>query len=82
MFPRERVMASLTKYAISFKPEEPTEALVSRLGQFYAGRTLLKASITPADQAEAIFLLVSGRLSKTTGQVISVDAGLADSFLR
>jgi hypothetical protein len=34
------------------------------------------------DQAEAIFPAVGGRLSKTTGQVISVDAGLADAFLR
>jgi enoyl-[acyl-carrier-protein] reductase (NADH) len=55
---------------------------VAKLGSFYASRTLLKKSITPADQAEAVFLLVSGRLSKTTGQVISVDAGLADAFLR
>ena len=82
MFPRDRVIASLTKYSIAFTPDESTESLVSKLGNFYASRTLLKKSITPADQAEAIFLLVSGRLSKTTGQVISVDAGLVDAFLR
>jgi hypothetical protein len=35
-----------------------------------------------ADQAEAIFLCVSGRLSKTTGQVIAVDGGLHEAFLR
>jgi hypothetical protein len=29
-----------------------------------------------------LFLLVSKRLSKTTGQVIAVDGGLADAFLR
>ena len=34
------------------------------------------------DKAEAIFLLVSDRLGKTTGQVISVDGGLRDAFLR
>ena len=40
------------------------------------------APITPADQAEAYFLLVSQRLSKTTGQVITVDGGLHEAFLR
>jgi NAD(P)-dependent dehydrogenase (short-subunit alcohol dehydrogenase family) len=38
--------------------------------------------ITPADQAEAYFLLVSKRLSKTTGQIITVDGGLHEAFLR
>jgi hypothetical protein len=40
---------------------------VTKLAQFYADRTLTKSPITPADQAEAYFLLVSQRLSKTTG---------------
>ncbi len=35
-----------------------------------------------ADQAEAFFLLVSDRLSKTTGHIIPVDGGLSDAFLR
>ena len=48
----------------------------------YADRTLTKAPITPADQAEAYFLLVTNRLSKTTGQVITVDGGLHEAFLR
>ena len=38
--------------------------------------------LTPADQAEAYFLLISQRLSKTTGQVITVDGGLHEAFLR
>ena len=38
---------------------------------------LTKSPITPADQAEAFFLLLSGRLAKTTGQVITVDGGLS-----
>jgi hypothetical protein len=38
--------------------------------------------ITPADQAEAYFLLVSKRLSKTTGQIITVNGGLHEVFLR
>jgi len=82
MFPRDRVIGSLAKYNISYKDDEATESLVAKLAQFYADRTLTKAPITPADQAEAYFLLVSQRLSKTTGQVITVDGGLHEAFLR
>ncbi len=82
MFPRDRVVGSLAKYNIPFKEDEATESLVSKLAQFYADRTLTKAPITPADQAEAYFLLVTQRLSKTTGQVITVDGGLHEAFLR
>jgi rhamnulose-1-phosphate aldolase/alcohol dehydrogenase len=82
MFPRDRVIGSLAKYNIPYKDDEGTEALVKKLAQFYADRTLTKAPITPADQAEAYFLLVSQRLSKTTGQIITVDGGLHEAFLR
>jgi rhamnulose-1-phosphate aldolase/alcohol dehydrogenase len=82
MFPRDRVIGSLAKYNIPYTDNEATESLVKKLAQFYADRTLTKAPITPADQAEAYFLLVSQRLSKTTGQVITVDGGLHEAFLR
>jgi len=82
MFPRERVIGSLAKYDIEYSEDEETETLVDKLAQFYANRTLTKSPITPADQAEAYFLLVSERLSKTTGQVITVDGGLHEAFLR
>ncbi len=82
MFPRDRVIGSLAKYNIPYTDDEATESLVSKLAQFYADRTLTKAPITPADQAEAYFLLVTDRLSKTTGQVITVDGGLHEAFLR
>ncbi|MBL9204321.1 MAG: bifunctional rhamnulose-1-phosphate aldolase/short-chain dehydrogenase [Opitutaceae bacterium] len=82
MFPRERVIGSLAKYHIPFTEDEATDSLVRKLAQFYADRTLTKAPITPADQAEAYFLLVGTRLSKTTGQVITVDGGLHEAFLR
>ncbi len=82
MFPRDRVIGSLAKYNIPYTDDESTESLVGKLAQFYADRTLTKAPITPADQAEAYFLLVSKRLSKTTGQVITVDGGLHEAFLR
>jgi rhamnulose-1-phosphate aldolase/alcohol dehydrogenase len=82
MFPRDRVIGSLAKYNIPYKDDEATESLVTKLAQFYADRTLTKSPITPADQAEAYFLLVTKRLSKTTGQVITVDGGLHEAFLR
>ena len=82
MFPRDRVIASLAKYKLPYSESESDDALRSRLAQFYAERTLLKQPIMPADQAEAVFLLLSNRLSKTTGQVITVDGGLYDAFLR
>jgi rhamnulose-1-phosphate aldolase/alcohol dehydrogenase len=82
MFPRDRVIASLTKYEIPFADSDSTEELRNKLASFYARRTLTQKAIDPDDQAEAVFLLVSQRLGKTTGHVIPVDGGLADGFLR
>jgi rhamnulose-1-phosphate aldolase/alcohol dehydrogenase len=82
MFPRDRVVASLRKYALPFEETETTEELRGRLAAFYAERSLTRSPIEPQDQAEAILLLVSDRLRKTTGHVIPVDGGLADGFLR
>lgn len=82
MFPRDRVISSLSKYNIEHDESQSTEALRTKLAEFYAGRTLTKEPITPDDQAEAAYLLISGQLSKTTGQVISVDGGLHEAFLR
>jgi rhamnulose-1-phosphate aldolase/alcohol dehydrogenase len=82
MFPRDRVIASLTKYDISFSEDETTEELRDKLASFYAKRSLTQTPIEPDDQAEAIFLLLTERLSKTAGHVIPVDGGLQDGFLR
>jgi len=82
MFPRDRVIASLAKYDIAFSERESTDELREKLAAFYAKRSLTQTPIEPEDQAEAIFLLVSPRLSKTTGHVIPVDGGLQDGFLR
>jgi rhamnulose-1-phosphate aldolase/alcohol dehydrogenase len=82
MFPRGRVVASLAKYGIPFSERESTEELRDKLAASYARRSLTQMPIEPEDQAEAIFLLVSNRLSKTTGHIIPVDGGLQDGFLR
>jgi rhamnulose-1-phosphate aldolase/alcohol dehydrogenase len=82
MFPRERVISSLTKYKIAFEEGESTESLREKLAIFYAQRTLTKLPITLADQAEVAYLLSSSKFSKTTGQIISVDGGLHEAFLR
>jgi NAD(P)-dependent dehydrogenase (short-subunit alcohol dehydrogenase family) len=82
MFPRERVAASLAKYGIPFSAEDSEDALRRKLAAFYAGRSLLRKPIEPEDLAEAIFLLVSERLPKTTGHILPVDGGLQDGFLR
>ena len=82
MFPRDRVIASLTKYDIDFAESDSDDDLRNKLANFYAQRTLTRQPITPADQAEAIYFLASNRSSKTTGQIINVDGGLHEAFLR
>ncbi|MEO1643862.1 MAG: bifunctional rhamnulose-1-phosphate aldolase/short-chain dehydrogenase, partial [Chloroflexota bacterium] len=82
MFPRDRVISSLTKYSIDYDESENTETLRTKLANFYAQRTLTKVAITPDDQAEVAYLLSSSAFSKTTGQIFSVDGGLHEAFLR
>ena len=82
MFPRERVIASLEKYGLEFESDMSDEDLIERLGRFYAERNLLKVTISPRDQYEAIRWLLGPESARTTGQVVHVDGGLADGFLR
>ncbi len=82
MFPRDRVIASLVKYEIPFEESDSTEDLRQGLANFYAKRTLTKAAITPEDQSEAVYFLASNRSAKITGQVLPVDGGLQDAFVR
>jgi NAD(P)-dependent dehydrogenase (short-subunit alcohol dehydrogenase family) len=53
-----------------------------RLGEYYAGRTLLKREVLPEHVADAVVVLVSGELGHTTGLIIPVDSGVAAAFLR
>jgi rhamnulose-1-phosphate aldolase/alcohol dehydrogenase len=82
MFPRDRVIASLSKYEIPFAESESDDSLRGKLAEFYAERTLTKTAITPEDQAEAVFFLASNRSAKVTGQVLPVDGGLREAFVR
>jgi rhamnulose-1-phosphate aldolase/alcohol dehydrogenase len=52
------------------------------LGAFYAQRTLLKREVLPEHVASAVFALVGGDLSQTTGLHVPVDAGVPAAFLR
>jgi NAD(P)-dependent dehydrogenase (short-subunit alcohol dehydrogenase family) len=82
MFPRDRVIASLTKYGIAFDAQATDEQLRGRLAEFYAERTLTHQPIDPQDCASAI-LFLAGPLSRcTTGHLIPVDGGLTEAFLR
>ncbi|MEX0894361.1 MAG: SDR family oxidoreductase, partial [Balneolaceae bacterium] len=82
MFPRDRVIASLTKYGIDFDEQEETKTLRNKLAEFYAGRTLTKKPVTPDQQSEVIYLLMSSRFENTTGHIIPVDGGLTEAFMR
>jgi rhamnulose-1-phosphate aldolase/alcohol dehydrogenase len=53
-----------------------------KLGEYYAGRTLLKREVLPEHVANAVFVLCGPELSHTTGLHIPVDAGVAAAFLR
>ena len=55
---------------------------VEDLPTYYAGRTLLNEVILPEDIANACFAYVGGLLSKSTGNTINVDGGIATSFVR
>ena len=52
------------------------------LGAYYAKRTLLGLEVLPEHVAAAVFALVGGDLSQTTGLHVPVDAGVAAAFLR
>ncbi len=82
MFPRDRVIASLTKYKIAFHPSSTDEELRALLSEFYARRTLTHQPIGPEDCAEAILFLAGPRTRCTSGHLIPVDGGLPEAFLR
>ena len=82
MFPRDRLIASLTKYSIAFENAATDEELRGLLAEFYAKRTLTHQPIDPQDCAAAILFLAGPQSRCTTGHVIPVDGGLTEAFLR
>jgi rhamnulose-1-phosphate aldolase/alcohol dehydrogenase len=52
------------------------------LEEHYRQRSLLKRSVFPEDIAEAVYFLASDMSAKSTGNIINVDAGNAQSFTR
>ena len=55
---------------------------VEELPAYYAKRTLLNEIILPEDIANACFALIGGLLNKSTGNVLNVDGGVANAFVR
>ncbi|MNL30499.1 short chain dehydrogenase [compost metagenome] len=55
---------------------------VAELPAYYAKRTLLNQIILPDDIANACFAFVGGLLNKSTGNVLNVDGGVANAFVR
>jgi len=55
---------------------------IEELPAYYAGRTLLNEIILPEDIANACFAFTGGLLSKSTGNVLNVDGGVATAFVR
>ena len=55
---------------------------IEELPTFYAKRTLLNEIILPEDIANACFCFVGGLLSKSTGNILNVDGGVAMAFVR
>jgi rhamnose utilization protein RhaD (predicted bifunctional aldolase and dehydrogenase)/NAD(P)-dependent dehydrogenase (short-subunit alcohol dehydrogenase family) len=82
MFSRDRVMASLKKYKISFEQTFTDDRLRGLLADFYAKRTLTHRAIDPRDCAEAILFLAGPKSRCTTGHLIPVDGGLSEAFMR
>lgn len=60
--------------AYNMKPDE--------LEEHYRKRSMLKLSVYPEDVAEATYFLASDLASKSTGNIINVDAGNSQSFTR
>ena len=52
------------------------------LEEMYRMRSILKRSVFPEDIANAVYFLAGETASKSTGNIINVDAGNVNSFTR
>ncbi|MGH2469365.1 MAG: SDR family oxidoreductase, partial [Chloroflexota bacterium] len=55
---------------------------LDELQEIYRERSTLKQTVSAADVAEAALFFASDRSAKTTGGVLTVDAGLANGYVR
>ena len=55
---------------------------VAELPAFYASRSLMNEIVYAEDIANGVFAFVGGNLSKSTGNILNVDGGVAASFVR
>lgn len=55
---------------------------VAELPGYYAKRTIMNEIISAEDIANGVFTFVGGHLSKSTGNILNVDGGVAAAFLR
>ena len=55
---------------------------VEELPAYYAKRTLMNEIISTEDIANGVFAFVGGLLSKSTGNILNVDGGVAAAFVR
>ena len=55
---------------------------VEELPAFYAKRTIMNEIISVDDIANGVFAFVGGHLSKSTGNILNVDGGVAAAFVR
>jgi rhamnulose-1-phosphate aldolase/alcohol dehydrogenase len=61
---------------------EQYKTSTEELESIYRERSLLKRSVYPEDVAEAVAFFASERASKSTGNIVNVDAGNAAAFTR
>ncbi len=54
----------------------------AELEEHYRARSMLKRDVLPSDIAEAVYFLASDMSAKSTGNMINVDAGNAQAFVR
>lgn len=52
------------------------------LEDYYRNRSMLKLNVLPEDVAEAVFYFASSVSAKSTGNILNVDAGNAQAFVR
>ncbi len=55
---------------------------VAELPAYYASRTIMNEIVYAEDIANGVFAFVGGHLSKSTGNILNVDGGVAASFVR